>query len=266
MSPIEKEISFSDLVSVVKKHKKLSFSVFLATLVIGFAYHIFQPRLYKAEAVFRLASVSGTPVISKNDVSQVIFSDVVFKNGFQEKGTDRINIYPLPSGDFVMLTVFEKDPQLARNICLELTNSFFKYGRLELNKRLEILDERLKLTEQQITNLRKEQETINSIIKGVYKKPISIENQIMGNLLLLVNMYSANQEHLNNLLNDKLGLEEKLLNIRDFEIINFPMNEKIPITSANKKSSALFAFAAVTLSLCVPFVSEYVKKQRLVLT
>jgi capsular polysaccharide biosynthesis protein len=248
------EIDLQKYVKAALKRKKFIFLLILLSVVIVLAIDFVTPRTYTAISLVRIGRVSEL-----NPETQVVFNEIKSDNslsalfsrfGIKEdsgKIRDKINFYESADTGLVVISVQDKQPEMAMKICNAIAGDFVSKGNLIYHKKKDDLDKDLYDLDRRIQDTQ-------AMISVIKKKIPSVRFDQTQEFLTLQDG-AVKHEQLCSDLKDRMSfVKQRLSSMRQYEVYADAKSDNGEHASRITEDIIIGLMFGLTLGLLLVFV------------
>ncbi len=275
----EQEIDLRDHIKVILKRKKVILAVFFVTVITTAIVSFLMPKVYEVTSTVQIGSVDDLLMrkgqignidgllMGKEEAKEILLSQNLLAPIIKGANFDieleqlkEIKIEDIKNTNFLKIKVQCSDPEMAVKINKAIANVFISRGQGIYQKRLFLINERLKELETEIKdtegNIRRTQNLITEL-----HGPTAISQQdISLTMILLQNTLPNYESHVYILKNRRNELKISLSTAEDFKIVETPIKPKYPIKPKKRQNIALSGILGLMLAIFIAFSQEFWSK------
>jgi uncharacterized protein involved in exopolysaccharide biosynthesis len=275
------EISVRDYIDVVVRRKKLIISIFTLSVGGALVAAFTLPKIYQAEAVLQLASVTdaGSQLVkflySKEEAKQIILSSEILKPVFM-KYRDALNNSSLKifrscvrvetirdeATPYVKLIVKSKNPGLAQSMCKAIVDEFFRSVNPRYVRMVDVFETTLTALGGQIANTEREIDAVSNTIAALSSDRGRIDPEKMSKIILLREIIASLKKQKLDLTSEEYLIRVKLVLIKEFRIVSTPDLPETPVFPRKLMMVGSTIIVALVFGTFVAFCVESIKDPR----
>lgn len=275
------EISVRDYIDVVVRRKKLIISIFTLSVGGALVAAFTLPKIYQAEAVLQLASVTdaGSQLVkflySKEEAKQIILSSEILKPVFIKyrgalkisslkkiRSCVRVETIRDEATPYVKLIVKSKNPGLAQSMCKTIVDEFFRSVNPRYVRMVDVFETRLAALGGQIANTEREIDAVSNTIAALSSDRGRIDPEKMSKIILLREIIASLKGQKLAIANEEYLIRVKLVLIKEFRMVSTPDLPETPVFPRKLMMVGSTIIVALVFGTFVAFCVESIKDPR----
>lgn len=287
----EKGLELRDYLNVIWKRKKIILTIFLAAVFAATIISFIMPKVYETSIIIKNGCVEE-PIIKNEKIKEMIMNSEIINQIISETGIDMetsdilkkniIKTSDVKNNRSFEVTVQYSNPQKTKKITEIIGKTYVEEGQKLYQQRINLVKRDFETIESMINNTAKivttvedlrnnNENMINNIKNSITKEPETSDKALelktyLDVLLLIDNSYLNNLTQLSdrnlNLLDRRKNIESILNKAEEFEIISSPSLPKSPISPNMKLNISISGFIALVLGILLAFSQEYLSKTK----
>jgi len=284
----EEEIDLREYINVLLKRKGIIILIFLIAVITAAIISYFAlPPIYRSSTVFSVAQIDGQPVINITDTvfsvaqvdgqpiiditealeiikSNVVLDEVIKRMGLVEETakqlSSQITTENLKGTNFIEVSVVASSAEKAKSLVENIVQVFIKQNQAEYQEQVKLIEDRLKVLEEQIAEFGKNIQEIEKAKKKIAATEELSEGERQFQTSLLLSSSVTERELYNTLSDQANSLKASLKNCEDFKIINYAQLPTAPIKPRKELNIVIAGVLGLFVGIFAAFFLEFWQK------
>jgi capsular polysaccharide biosynthesis protein len=284
----EEEIDLREYINVLLKRKGIIILIFLIAVITAAIISYFAlPPIYRSSTVFSMAQIDGQPVINITDTvfsvaqvdgqpiiditealeiikSNVVLDEVIKRMGLVEETakqlSSQITTENLKGTNFIEVSVVASSAEKAKSLVENIVQVFIKQNQAEYQEQVKLIEDRLKVLEEQIAEFGKNIQEIEKAKKKIAATEELSEGERQFQTSLLLSSSVTERELYNTLSDQANSLKASLKNCEDFKIINYAQLPTAPIKPRKELNIVIAGVLGLFVGIFAAFFLEFWQK------
>lgn len=270
MQEVEQEIDLRDYINVIRKRKKIIFTIFFTAVIITAVISFLMPKIYVVTAVIQNGNVNG-PLIAKAEVEEIIKSQnlllPIIKNaeidiGNIESLRKAIKIEDIKNTDFFRFIVEYKGADTSVKICHGIVDSYLAFANPIYQERIKFLDSQIKELDNQLKNVKDDMQNLRKIIHSFSLPQEFNEATSELKVVFLQETLSNYENQLSSLTDKKDELNLVRTNAKEFKVIDAPLRQKSPVKPKKRQNVIISGIVSLMFGVFLAFFVEFWEKTK----
>jgi len=266
----EEEIDLREYINVLLKRKGIIILIFLIAVITAAIISYFAlPPIYRSSTVFSVAQVDGQPIIDITEALEIIKSNVVLDEVIKRMGlveetakqlSSQITTENLKGTNFIEVSVVASSAEKAKSLVENIVQVFIKQNQAEYQEQVKLIEDRLKVLEEQIAEFGKNIQEIEKAKKKIAATEELSEGERQFQTSLLLSSSVTERELYNTLSDQANSLKASLKNCEDFKIINYAQLPTAPIKPRKELNIVIAGVLGLFVGIFAAFFLEFWQK------
>jgi len=265
----ENEIDIKEYINVIIKRKKLILVIFLISVFIAVIVSLKIPKIYEITSTVQLGSINGL-LIKTEEAKAIMLNQNLLLSIIDELGLKTvlddfqkdINISGLIDTNLLKIKITYPDIDLAIKINDAIVKPLIVQGQTIYQKRLSIINERLKELDSEINNAEEDIGRTQALISGVPSANNISQSDVSLRIILLQNTLPNYESNLTMLRSQRNDLKLLFYNAKDFEIFDAPIKPDFPVGPKKKQIVFKVGIFSLMFGIFLAFVLEFWQKNK----
>jgi len=263
----EAEIDIREYINVLIRRKKLILAVFFISLAVSAGGSFLKPPVYEVTATVQLGSVNGF-IISKEEAVAIVFNKHSLLSIIKEFDlamnveslSKSIAINDVAGTNFLTITITDGGPDHLFKINNAIIEPLINQGQDAYQKKIVIMNERLKELDAEIKNAETDIEETRGLIAGFSVSANSSLPDVSLRVILLKNNLPSYENNLSSLRDQRNALKIILNNAKDFKVFDQPTISKKSLILRLKKNIMVAGALSLMCGVLLAFFMEFWQK------
>lgn len=263
---IEDEIDLRDYIKVMLRRKKVILAVFFICVITATIISFLVPRVYESSSIIQIGKINEL-LMKKEEAREILLTQDFLKPIIKKLNLDieadklkkNINVENIKNTNFLKINVQYPCAKMAAKINAAIANSFISKGQAIYQRRVSLINDRLKEIEREIKSTEEAMRKVQNLIIKLSKSNAPQEEKSLG-IIILQTTLSNYERQLTLLRNKKNNIEVLLAKSKDFKIVEKAITSRYPIKPKKKLNVAIASVLGLMLGVFIAFFQEFWEK------
>ncbi len=260
----EGEIDLRNYVNVLVKRKKFILGVLLVAVSSSAIISLSMPKVYEIISTVQIGSINGI-VMGKNEAKGIILNQSSLLSAIKELNLKAdveslkksIKIDDVKDSDLLMVKLTYPDINMILEINKAILNPLITEGQRIYEKRISLVQERLKELDVEIANVEKDIVEAQNLISASPNSGKTSQSDTALQVLVLQNTIPDYEGNLTAIKNQRNRLKFSLAEAKECMIFDAPIKPERPIGPKKRQFVINFGIIGLTLGVFLALFMEF---------